>query len=274
VTVASRIWIGIRVPIRGALICTTLTILIHANCRGQAKDEGSDEATVHITSAPTGAEIYVDGKFVGSTPSQIKLKSGEHSVKIAIAGHAWSRLLQVTSGELTVHADLSAQLDNGGRKSTPESHDDLGTVNLRALAQTIKQCPEETMNSSKWGKGPTEIVEIRRGPPQNVVWNVLPNDSVRAPSTGYIQFAIRTTLWVPPESFQKYTRKYPGLWESFLKHDRPTEYRYEFDLAPSELELLKMLSRDEGDAEWKTANLSGSCWGQAVQKTQTAPSTK
>jgi hypothetical protein len=164
--------------------------------------------------------------------------------------------------------EVAPQSTSGSAKSVPDKQAEPAVEELRVLAQTIKQCPQETMNSSKWGRGPTEVVQIRRGPPQNVVWDVRASDSVRAPYTGYIQFTIRTKLWVPPESFAKYNRKYPGLWESSLRGLHPAEYRYEFDLSPRGLELVKMLSRDEGDSDWKTANLTGSCWGQAVQKTQ------
>jgi hypothetical protein len=261
--------------IRVASICMILVSLTCANCRGQAGKEGTDAAVVQITSAPSGADIYVDEKFAGNTPSQIKLKSGEHSIKITAGGEEWSRLLQVTSGEVTVHADLSPQSDDGSRNSTPEKQRGPATEDLRALAQAIKQCPQEVMTSHKWGKRPTEIEQIRRGPPQNVAWDVRPSDSVRAPYTGYIQFTIRTELWVPPESYEKYSRTYPGSLEAWLSHSHPSEYRYEFNLGPSRLELVKMLSRDEGDTVWKTTNLLGSCWGQAVQKTQTpSPNTQ
>lgn len=62
---------------------------------------------VHITSSPSGGEIYIDGKFFGSTPSDITLPAGQHAIKIAGGGREWSRSIEITPGEISVHADLS-----------------------------------------------------------------------------------------------------------------------------------------------------------------------
>jgi hypothetical protein len=73
-----------------------------------APAQGTPQATVHITSSPSGGEIYVDGKFVGDTPSDITIAAGEHLVKVAIDGKDWSRTIQVTSGEISLRADIPA----------------------------------------------------------------------------------------------------------------------------------------------------------------------
>jgi hypothetical protein len=69
----------------------------------------SGQATVHLTSSPSGGEIYVDGKFVGNTPSDITLPTGEHVVKVTIGGKEWSRSIQITSGEVSLHAEIPAE---------------------------------------------------------------------------------------------------------------------------------------------------------------------
>jgi len=66
----------------------------------------SGEARVHITSTLSGGEIYIDGKFFGNTPSDITLDVGEHFVKITIGGKEWSRSVQITSGEISLHAEM------------------------------------------------------------------------------------------------------------------------------------------------------------------------
>jgi hypothetical protein len=68
-----------------------------------------ETAKVHITSSPTHGEIYVDGKFFGNAPSDITLPVGQHIVKITIGGKEWSRSIEITPGEITVHADLTGQ---------------------------------------------------------------------------------------------------------------------------------------------------------------------
>jgi hypothetical protein len=64
-------------------------------------------AKVHITSTPSAGEIYIDGKFFGNTPSDIILTLGEHLVKITTGGKEWSRSVQITSGEIRIHADVA-----------------------------------------------------------------------------------------------------------------------------------------------------------------------
>jgi len=60
-----------------------------------------DDATgatgsVAIASDPAGAEIYVDGKFVGQTPSTIPLPAGTHHVEVKASGRMhWERDLTV-----------------------------------------------------------------------------------------------------------------------------------------------------------------------------------
>jgi hypothetical protein len=63
-------------------------------------------AKVHITSTPTGGEIYIDGKFYGNAPSDISLPAGEHLVKVTVGGKEWTRTLQITSGEIQVNAEI------------------------------------------------------------------------------------------------------------------------------------------------------------------------
>lgn len=65
------------------------------------------EARVHVTSTPSGGEIYVDGKFFGNTPSDITLAVGEHIVKVIIDGKEWSRSVQITTGEIRLHAEIA-----------------------------------------------------------------------------------------------------------------------------------------------------------------------
>src|SRR5580658_223516 len=51
---------------------------------------------VTITSDPDGAEIFVDDKFVGSTPAKLKLAAGNHVMVIRSAGLAeWKRTLEI-----------------------------------------------------------------------------------------------------------------------------------------------------------------------------------
>jgi PEGA domain-containing protein len=62
-----------------------------------------------ISSDPTGAEIYIDGKFVGQTPSTIQLSSGTHRIEVKSQGkQEWQRDLEVLKdSQLTLHPILA-----------------------------------------------------------------------------------------------------------------------------------------------------------------------
>jgi hypothetical protein len=61
-----------------------------------------------FTSTPPGAEISVDWRYVGNTPSEIGLSAGTHIVVISMPGFAeWKRELTVGSdSQLSVAATL------------------------------------------------------------------------------------------------------------------------------------------------------------------------
>ena len=71
---------------------------------------GNDPAlsAVEVKSTPDGADITVDEKYMGSTPSTLKLGAGDHKVKIEKPGFkAWERILTVGArAAATVNATL------------------------------------------------------------------------------------------------------------------------------------------------------------------------
>jgi hypothetical protein len=65
-------------------------------------------ASVTIKSTPSGADINVDGKFVGNTPSTLQLTVGDHFISIEKEGlRPWQRNLTVSPrGNVTIDATL------------------------------------------------------------------------------------------------------------------------------------------------------------------------
>jgi hypothetical protein len=56
-------------------------------------------ATIVVKSIPDGADITVDGKFVGSTPSTVRLPPGDHTVALEKSGYkTWQRTMTVGAG--------------------------------------------------------------------------------------------------------------------------------------------------------------------------------
>ena len=64
--------------------------------------------TVTISSAPDGADIYLEGKFVGNTPATLKLPIGPHTVQLKSLGHTdWERSIEILKdSQLNLRAQL------------------------------------------------------------------------------------------------------------------------------------------------------------------------
>src|SRR5712664_873122 len=84
-----------------------------ANGTPAQNGNGVDRAlsTVDIKSAPDGAEITVDEKFMGSTPSSLRLTVGDHKIKLGKSGFkTWERIMTVSGGATAaVDATLEKQ---------------------------------------------------------------------------------------------------------------------------------------------------------------------
>jgi hypothetical protein len=73
-----------------------------------ATTKAQETVKCSFRSTPAGAEVTVDGRYVGSTPSVLGLTTGTHVVVVSMAGFTqWKRELAVEAGsELTVNAVL------------------------------------------------------------------------------------------------------------------------------------------------------------------------
>jgi hypothetical protein len=68
-------------------------------------------AKVMISSEPTGGDIYVDGNFVGNTPSVIDLPAGSHAIRVEAKGQKpWNRTVTFSAGSsVTLQALLGPE---------------------------------------------------------------------------------------------------------------------------------------------------------------------
>ena len=90
-------------PLKGgeitAVPSTDIPLPIFPTAPTDTGQESADETGVDITSEPAGAEIYVDGRLSGSTPSKILLGAGEHTVRVTRPGYKdWERKIIVGQG--------------------------------------------------------------------------------------------------------------------------------------------------------------------------------
>jgi hypothetical protein len=70
-----------------------------------------EPASVEFNSTPDGADILIDGAFVGNTPSTLRVTAGHHAIEIRMAGyHSWTRTMVVDPGSHpSVRATLARQ---------------------------------------------------------------------------------------------------------------------------------------------------------------------
>jgi len=67
------------------------------------------QASIVIESTPPGADIEIDGAFVGNTPSTINVSPGAHLIAVKKKGFSdWTRNLNVTGGSIHLNADLDS----------------------------------------------------------------------------------------------------------------------------------------------------------------------
>jgi len=61
-----------------------------------AVDVGMEPASVEFNSEPKGADILIDGTFVGNTPSTLRMTPGRHNLEIRLTGYrSWTRTMVV-----------------------------------------------------------------------------------------------------------------------------------------------------------------------------------
>lgn len=74
-----------------------------------AAPPSTEPGTVTVSSTPAGADVMVDGAFVGNAPANLKLPPGRHSVAVTSSGfRPWSRDLTVLAASET---NLNAVLE-------------------------------------------------------------------------------------------------------------------------------------------------------------------
>jgi hypothetical protein len=73
----------------------------------QALAAPAAQASLTIDSTPVGADIEIDGGFVGNTPSTLTLTPGSHQIAVKKKGFAdWTKTLNVTGGNVHLNAEL------------------------------------------------------------------------------------------------------------------------------------------------------------------------
>jgi hypothetical protein len=71
-------------------------------------------AKVSVRSDPVGADIFLDGKFIGNTPGNLQLAAGTYNLSLRLQGYeTWQRELSVISGS---ESGVQAKLETAAAK--------------------------------------------------------------------------------------------------------------------------------------------------------------
>jgi hypothetical protein len=107
-----RDWVAHGSEIRAAALAAQSKSVTSQAPAATAIGQAATSAKISVASIPDGADIEVDGNFVGNTPSDIDVADGEHTVSIQKTGFkSWQRKLKVSSGS-NIH--LKAELEKSG----------------------------------------------------------------------------------------------------------------------------------------------------------------
>jgi len=81
-----------------------------AEAKASSAPAEAGKGTINVSSSPSGADVSLDGNFVGNCPATLKASPGKHTVTVKMSGHKdWSRDITVESGsdvQLTANLEM------------------------------------------------------------------------------------------------------------------------------------------------------------------------
>jgi hypothetical protein len=97
-------------------------LLCFALISGCLSSQESAKGTLRVTSSPSGAEIYLDNQFRGSTPVDISgVEQGNHTLEFRYPGYqSWAAVISVSPGTSNYFAALTPRPDmqESGKNTT------------------------------------------------------------------------------------------------------------------------------------------------------------
>lgn len=101
---------------RTLFILPLVFLVLLAGCVNETPQE---KGTIQFTSSPTGAQVYFDSQFRGTTPVSLTgIEPGEHAIEFRYPGYeSWSETMVVSGGQNNVFAALMKT--SGSSETTP-----------------------------------------------------------------------------------------------------------------------------------------------------------
>ncbi len=124
---------------------TEITAYVNGNCpidvakfqpQGNVVVAAGAATELDLSSTPAGADVSIDGSFVGNTPSSFNMAPGDHTVSIKMAGfQSWDRTIHTSGGKV----NLAATLVKADVNAAPSLADDPASLADAARAAKAKQ---------------------------------------------------------------------------------------------------------------------------------------
>lgn len=129
--------------IRKIIIVPLIFFIFLAGC---INEQPAEKGTIQFTSSPTGAQIYLDSQFRGTTPSTLTgIEPGNHTVEFRYTNYqSWSNVMVVSSGNNNVFVALSPQAA-AGATDTGSSAVDVAVVQTQSPVTVTLQLDREQM---------------------------------------------------------------------------------------------------------------------------------
>jgi S1-C subfamily serine protease len=239
------------------------------------------QTTAPVSHGNSGGPLLdMHGSVVGVITWGVNLEQGQN-LNFATPSDKVQSLLDMHEQLSSIEAVASSttqevEANPPDQTDTPNTGERHAIEQLRSIADAIKSCPPEVY------KTPPEIQAIlwestvESGPPTNVAWDVVPNpNSIRARFLGSVEYLFPSaTRWAPDmcsrvkkkkECNDDYWNVYLPSYNRELAH--PQQYRYEFEVTPDGLELLRGFSKVKqvDDEPWAPAVGVESCTRRAIQ---------
>jgi hypothetical protein len=96
--------------VRPAVVPVSTNAFVQPGVQAGPSPNAGAEATVTIASNDPGADIEINGAFVGSAPTAVKLAPGQYIVTVRKGTQVWQRTLQVNAGS---SVSLNAVFEDG-----------------------------------------------------------------------------------------------------------------------------------------------------------------
>lgn len=141
--------------------------------------QSTGETTAEVSSDPAGADIEIDGNFVGSTPSSMAIAAGEHTLTVSKNGYKrWVRTLRSSTGNIKIAAELELiPIDSAGTAhaivQTPDTSPSSGRQTSSSVPVTAPAKQDSpVVEVAATVRVPESSTDLSSGPPEETLIGV------------------------------------------------------------------------------------------------------